>query len=76
MNWRASKRFDTGRGTALEAYLEVFNLLNRVNYGFYVDHRQLVSVGGVNKPNPTYESPSGDTLTPPRTAQVGLRFSF
>jgi carboxypeptidase family protein/TonB-dependent receptor-like protein len=76
VNWRGSKRFDTGKGTGLEIYVDVFNVLNRVNYGFYVDHRQLVPVGGVNEPNPDYETPFGDTLTPPRTVQLGFRFTY
>jgi len=38
VNLRASKRFNTGKGTTFELYLDVFNLFNRLNYGFYVDH--------------------------------------
>ncbi len=76
IDWRGTKRFALGKGSTAELFLEIFNLLNRVNYGIYVDHRQLGDVGGVFQPNPTYERPTGDTITPPRTAQVGFRFAF
>ncbi len=76
VDWRGTKRFAVGKGSRAEIFLEVFNLLNRANYGIYVGHRQLGNVSGVFLPNPTYERPIGDTITPPRTTQVGFRFAF
>ena len=76
VNWRGSKRFNTGGRSTLEFFVEVFNVLNRVNYSIYVDHRQLDATGGGNVPNPNYETPTGDTITPPRTVQVGFRSAF
>jgi hypothetical protein len=76
VNVRASKRFNIGKGTMLELYLDVFNLFKRTNYGFYVDHRQLGPTATGTAPNPTYETPYGDTVTPPLTAQLGFRFAF
>ena len=73
VNLRGTKRFALGKGMTLEAFLEIFNLFNRVNYGVYVDHRQF---NDFNVPNPNYGRPYGDTLTPPRTAQLGVRFAF
>lgn len=76
VNLRAGKRFKTGKGTVSELYLDVFNVFNRVNYGFYVDHRQLDGTPTDYVPNPNYGKPFGESVTPPRTAQVGFRFTF
>jgi outer membrane receptor for ferrienterochelin and colicin len=76
VNLRAAKRFNTGKGTIFELYADVFNVFNRTNYGFYVDHRQLIPTSTGNEPNPNYEKPFGDTVTPPLTAQLGFRFTF
>jgi hypothetical protein len=70
---RISKAFDTGKDTTLEAFLDIFNVTDQDNYSTYVSHRQFVSPGVTN---PGYLSPLGNTLTPPRTVQLGTRFSF
>ena len=73
VNLRGTKRFNLEKGMALEAFVEVFNLFNRVNYGVYVDHRQF---DDFNVPNPNDSRPYGDMLTPPRTVQLGFRVAF
>jgi len=78
IDWRGSKFFDTGAGTKLEIYLDVFNVTNRVNHGLYVIHQQLKTSAKTGRTilNPDFGRPTGDTLTQPRTVQTGLRFTF
>ncbi|MBI1950406.1 MAG: hypothetical protein HYS34_03470 [Acidobacteria bacterium] len=76
VNCRVSKLFDTGKGTRLETFLDIFNLTNRDNYGTFVFHRQFLDTGGQFQPNPDYLRPIGNTLTPPRTVQVGMKVHF
>lgn len=76
INWRGSKFFNTGAGTKLEIYADVFNVLNRVNHGLYTIHQQLVTVNGVTRRNPDFGKPTGDSFTPPRTLQLGMRFTW
>jgi len=76
INWRLSKTFNTGKGTSAEIYLDVFNVLNHVNHGIYVVTQPYTTVAGVPRTNPDYAKPTGATLSPPRTAQLGMRFSF
>lgn len=73
VNLRASKRFATGGGTHAELFVDCFNVFNRVNHGLYVIHRQYTAAGARNA---DYERPTGSTLTPPRTVQLGFRYSF
>jgi len=73
---RGSKDFATGAGTKLQVYADVFNAMNRVNHGLFVIHQQLTTSGGSIVRNPQYGKPTGDTLTRPRTVQLGLRFTF
>ena len=76
INCRISKLFDTGKGTSLEIYMDVFNLLDNDNTSTFLIHRQFVNVGGQIRPNPAFLGPIGTTLTPPRTVQLGTRFTF
>ncbi|MBI3450749.1 MAG: TonB-dependent receptor, partial [Acidobacteria bacterium] len=77
LNLRASKMFDTGKGTKVEVFAEAFNLLDRVNHGLFVFHQQLtVDKNGSIVRNPSYGKPTGDTLVDPRTVQIGTRFTF
>ena len=76
IDMRLSKVFNTGKGTAMEMFLDVFNLTDHDNYSTLVSHRQFVSQGGTFVTNPDYLSPLGNTVTPPRTVQLGTRFSF
>jgi len=76
MNMRGSKDFATGKGTKLQVYMDVFNVLNRVNHGLFVIHQQLTSSGGTFVRNPSYQKPTGDQFGTPRTFQLGIRFSF
>jgi hypothetical protein len=78
INWRGSKFFNTGKGTKVELYADVFNVLNRVNHGLFVIHQQLtVDANGNTIRNPQYGKPTTDTLSPfSRRLQWGLRFTF
>ncbi|HXI04200.1 MAG TPA: TonB-dependent receptor [Candidatus Saccharimonadales bacterium] len=77
INMRGSKFWNLGAGTKLEGYIDIFNLLDRVNHGLYVIHQQLtVDNSGNVIINPDYGRPTGDTLTRPRTVQFGVRYTF
>jgi len=73
INLRASKTFNTGKGTAAEIYADVFNLTNHVNHGLFVIHQQFDSPGVRFS---SFEAPTGSTVTRPRTLQIGARFTF
>jgi len=76
INCRISKLIEIGKGTRLEAFLDIFNLTNRHNYATFVFHRQFLDNGGQFQPNPVYLKPIGNTLTPPRTLQLGMKIHF
>jgi len=76
INCRISKLIEIGKGTRLETFLDIFNLTNRDNYATFVFHRQFLDNGGQFQPNPDYLKPIGNTLTPPRTLQLGMKVHF
>lgn len=76
INLRLAMTFATGKGTHLETFVDIFNLTNHDNYGALVFHRQFDYEGAQISPFPDYLAPVGSTLTPPRTLQFGIRFSF
>jgi outer membrane receptor protein involved in Fe transport len=64
---RLTKFFPLPRERSVELLFEVFNITNRANFGGFF-------VGNIASPN--FGKPSGQLLTPPRQAQVGLRLHF
>lgn len=73
MNMRLTKNINLPKAMMLSVFAEVFNVTNQTNYGLFVDQTQ-AGAGGLA--NPTYETPTGNQVGPPRTYNVGLRFNF
>ncbi|MFN7971386.1 MAG: TonB-dependent receptor [Acidobacteriota bacterium] len=70
---RVAKVFAIGKDRTLEASVDVFNIFDTVNFGNNYDGTRYP--GKDKPPSPSYRTPTS-TLTPPRRAQLGLRFSF
>ncbi|MDH3284978.1 MAG: hypothetical protein OEQ13_09570, partial [Acidobacteriota bacterium] len=70
---RAAKQFSVGKETSIDAFIEVFNLTDKVNYGLFVDQRQAGAGGAAN---PNFGQPTGNFLGEPRTFNLGARLRF
>ncbi len=74
---RIAKFFGLPSDMNVEVYLDVFNLLNRVNHGPFEVRQQLIDVGGgVARLNPDFGRPTGMVVSPSRTVQLGVRYTF
>lgn len=67
LDMRLTKFFYFRNERRCELIFEAFNITNRANFGQFF-------VGNVNSPN--FGRPSGQLLTGPRQAQVGIRMTF
>jgi len=55
---------------------DVLDLTNHDNYGWLVIRQQVFFDGSAICPDASYLVPIGNTLTPPRTRLLGMRFNF
>jgi hypothetical protein len=68
IDMRLQRRFNLGRGVAVDGIVEAFNVLNHANYGTFT----LVET------NANYKQPADNTniAFQPRTLQLGFRMAF
>ncbi|MBV9608048.1 MAG: TonB-dependent receptor, partial [Acidobacteria bacterium] len=73
LDLRGAKSFTMPRETSLELIFELFNLTNRANYGNNLN--RITAPDGSIIPGSGFGQPI-DVFTPPRQAQVAVRFKF